>query len=413
MGKSISQLSSVTPAGTDLVELARLSATDIYTAATISAAASDNSLNSGAAAFPAWMVAGARINIAGFTGDTDNNYDSAVILAIPAPTASKVVLGASTPLVDDAAGESVTITAWESVRTTAQDIADLAAASGGPSVASRYTLDLASQTDGDPGSGKLRFNHATPASATKIFLDDETSDGVDLSTTLLDLGSSGYIRIQSVDDVGEWLYAKWTAITDDSGYFDIAISVLSSKGALDDTDDVLVTFDAKGSSTPGGSFVGIESTASFTRPSDTTTYGAGDVICNSTSAPTIMTFTGVGAANGGAFILQNAKVIDSAAQALKPDIDLFLFKSSVTIDNDNSGFTPTDVEMEDLICVVSFYGAAFVVGSGNGLIKGQIEPAVYECGAGTTSIYGVSVARNSYIPISAEEFDFVLGVLQL
>jgi hypothetical protein len=163
----------------------------------------------------------------------------------------------------------------------------------------------------------------------------------------------------------------------------------------------------------GGSFVGIESTASFTRPSDTTTYGAGDVICNSTSAPTIMTFTGVGAANGGAFILQNAKVIDSAAQSLKPDIDLFLFKSSVTIDNDNSGFTPTDVEMEDLICVVSFYGAAFVVGSGNGQIKGQIEPAVYKCGAGTTSIYGVAVARNAYIPISDEEFDFVLGVLQL
>jgi hypothetical protein len=135
----------------------------------------------------------------------------------------------------------------------AERVADVEAAGAGPSVASRYVIDLASQSDGDPGSGKLRFNHATPTSATKIFLDDETSDGVDLSTALLDLGSSGYIRIQSVADVGEWLVAKWTAIVDDTGYFDIAITVLASKGTLDDTDAVLVTFDAKGT---GGSTQG-------------------------------------------------------------------------------------------------------------------------------------------------------------
>jgi hypothetical protein len=253
---AISQLPAVTAAGTDRIPLARLSSTDVYTAGTISAAASDNSLNDSAASFPAWLVPGLRINIAAFTGDTDNNHDSATVVSA---TTAKVVLGADTPLVDDAAGESVTITAWESKRTTAQDVADLSATSG-PSVASRYVIDLASQTDSDPGAGKLRFNHATPTSATKIFLDDETSDGVDLSTALLDLGASGYIRIQSVDDVGEWMYAKWTAITDDSGYFDIAITVLASKGTLDDTDAVLVTFDAKGSAGGGSSLPWIDVT---------------------------------------------------------------------------------------------------------------------------------------------------------
>jgi hypothetical protein len=239
---AISQLPAVTAAGTDRIPLARLSGTDVYTAGTISAAASDNSLNDSAASFPAWLLPGLRINIAAFTGDTDNNHDSATVVSA---TTAKVVLGADTPLVDDAAGESVTITAWESKRTTAQGVADLAATSG-PSIASRYVIDLASQADSDPGAGKLRFNNATAASATKIFLDDETSDGVDLSTKLLDLGSSGYIRIQSVADVGECLVAKWTAIVDDTGYFDIAITVLASKGTIDDTDAVLVTFDAKG-----------------------------------------------------------------------------------------------------------------------------------------------------------------------
>jgi hypothetical protein len=119
---AISQLPAVTAAGTDRIPLARLSGTDVYTAGTISAAASDNSLNDTAASFPAWLVPGLRINIAAFTGDTDNNHDSATVVSA---TTAKVVLGADTPLVDDAAGESVTITAWRSVRSSLQSLLDL------------------------------------------------------------------------------------------------------------------------------------------------------------------------------------------------------------------------------------------------------------------------------------------------
>jgi hypothetical protein len=129
---AISQLPAVTPAGTDRIPLARLSGADVYTANTISAAASDNSLNDSAASFPGWLVPDLRINIADFTGDTGNNHDSAVIVTA---TTSKVVLRADTPLVDDAAGESVTITAWESVSAEAQDVADLAAPGGSMSSA--------------------------------------------------------------------------------------------------------------------------------------------------------------------------------------------------------------------------------------------------------------------------------------
>jgi hypothetical protein len=234
--------------GAERLKLSRLSTSDVYTANTISALASDNSLNDSAAQFlvEGWFTVGKRFKIAGFTGDVGNNADPVEVLSV---AAGKVVIAGVT-LVDDAEGESVTLTGYESVQASAQDVADLAAAA--PAVAARYVIDLASQSDGDPGPGKLRFNNATAASATKIFLDDETSDGVDLSTALLDLGASGYLRIQSVADVGEWLYAKWTAMTDDTSYFDIAITVLASKGTLDDTDAVLVTFDAKGSGGGGG-----------------------------------------------------------------------------------------------------------------------------------------------------------------
>jgi hypothetical protein len=128
MAQSVSQFPSATATGTDLVPLTRLSSTVVYTGTTISAAASDNSLNDSADQFVAeGFEVGQRINIAGFTGDTDNNFHSAEILSV---TVGKIVLGADTVLVDDAAGESVTLAAWESRRSTAQDVADLAAPGG-------------------------------------------------------------------------------------------------------------------------------------------------------------------------------------------------------------------------------------------------------------------------------------------
>ncbi len=55
--------------------------------------------------FPAW-VAGDKVTIAGFTGTVANNQNGTVV----SRTASKVVLTTAVALVDDAAGESVTIT---------------------------------------------------------------------------------------------------------------------------------------------------------------------------------------------------------------------------------------------------------------------------------------------------------------
>lgn len=120
---------------------------------------------------------------------------------------------------------------------------------GGSSVAAnvpatRYTIELLNTTDSDPGPGLLKFNNATPASATFLYVDDATSDGVDLSTYFLGLGATGYVTIQSVADSGEWAIFKWTAITDGTGYFKFAVTSYASLGTLDDADAVLVAFDS-------------------------------------------------------------------------------------------------------------------------------------------------------------------------
>lgn len=78
-----------------------------YIAVTISAAASDNSINDSGAGLPV-LTAGDTVTIAGFTGTVGNNRARAVVVT---STASKMVISGGAALVDDAAGESVTITA--------------------------------------------------------------------------------------------------------------------------------------------------------------------------------------------------------------------------------------------------------------------------------------------------------------
>lgn len=77
-----------------------------YTAATISAAASDNSINDSANGLPV-LSAGDKVTIAGFTGTVGNNRAYATVVS---STASKLVISGGAALVDDAAGEAVTIT---------------------------------------------------------------------------------------------------------------------------------------------------------------------------------------------------------------------------------------------------------------------------------------------------------------
>ncbi len=79
------------------------------TASTISAAAADNSFNDSASGFiTAGFGVGQKVMITGFTGDTNNNIDEAIITAV---VAGKITIGGTDGdvIVNDAAGESVTI----------------------------------------------------------------------------------------------------------------------------------------------------------------------------------------------------------------------------------------------------------------------------------------------------------------
>jgi hypothetical protein len=122
--------------------------------------------------------------------------------------------------------------------------AALAAASGTALPAQHYTVELANTTDSDPGAGLLKFNHATPTSATFLYIDDATADGVDLSTYFGSLGATGFIKLFSAADATEWAIFRWSAVTDGTGYFKFAVVLQASRGTFEDADALLVLFDS-------------------------------------------------------------------------------------------------------------------------------------------------------------------------
>ena len=63
-----------------------------------------------------------------------------------------------------------------------------------------FVADMASTADADPGGGKLRWNHATPASATILYIDDADVGAVDISATWATLAVGGFVYVQGRAD---------------------------------------------------------------------------------------------------------------------------------------------------------------------------------------------------------------------
>lgn len=157
--------------------------------------------------------------------------------------------------------------------------------------------------------------------------------------------------------------------------------------------------------------------AAYTRPADVLVYAAGDVLADSTSVATILTFPGMARANGLGFLIDGATLIYSTAPVTKPDLELYLFDTSITIQNDNVAWNPTDADMAKCIGVIKFFGSsvnagAVSGGNGNGVASISTEIKSRAAATASTSIFGVVVVRNAYTPASAETFTFRLHIIQ-
>lgn len=144
------------------------------------------------------------------------------------------------------------------------------------------------------------------------------------------------------------------------------------------------------------------SSASYTRPADTTAYAAQDVICNSTSAPTILTFSGMARSAGRGGVITAASLVLGTNPSTKPIFELYLFDTTVTMDNDNAAFTPTDAELATCVAVIPFAVATIGDASSNCIYTADLQKAYLTVGA--ASLYGVLVAKNAITPTSADTY---------
>jgi hypothetical protein len=123
-----------------------------------------------------------------------------------------------------------------------------------PGTSLPYTFSTTT-TDSDPGSGIVRFNNATQNAATEIYIDDEDSDGTDVSGVIALLAGGnnpssvlGYVTIRKEFAPENFITMKITSITSASGYTKLVGTVEASSGAtpFSDTDNLYFSIDVSG-----------------------------------------------------------------------------------------------------------------------------------------------------------------------
>lgn len=108
----------------------------------------------------------------------------------------------------------------------------------------KFVADLDSTADSDPGAGLLKWNNATQASATELYVDDASDDGASLTGLWPLLGDGGLAYLQHQTDPDIWQIFEITSATDATGYVKLAGSVAAKSTAdFADGDPMFVTFD--------------------------------------------------------------------------------------------------------------------------------------------------------------------------
>lgn len=140
------------------------------------------------------------------------------------------------------------------VQVTTQQIANLGGGgTGGTELKGlQFTSTTGSTADSDPGNGVFKWNNATESSATILYFDNQTTDGVSLTTFWTGLAATGYVYIVQGDDSTRWQLWKWSSVTDGTGYRKLAVTLqAASASAIADAKTCYCDFDSDGNT--GGS----------------------------------------------------------------------------------------------------------------------------------------------------------------
>lgn len=130
------------------------------------------------------------------------------------------------------------------------DVTSVTGEPGGSSF--RFTFS-ATTTDSDPGDGIVRFNNATLASVTQIYIDTEEVGGTNITDWIDSFGASGRIRAYLVSDPTVWADFTLTSVTSATGYRKLNVTHVDSNGIFTtDIGDLVITYGSPGGTGPTG-----------------------------------------------------------------------------------------------------------------------------------------------------------------
>jgi len=143
--------------------------------------------------------------------------------------------------------------------------------------------------------------------------------------------------------------------------------------------------------------------ATFARPADTTAYAAKDAVSNSTSSPTVLTFTGMARVSGGGGKIRVARLLTD--QSTNTSLfRLHLFRTAPTAINDNAAYTLLWANRANRIGFIDF-AALQTEGSGSDAAAGINRYADLEfVTSGSANLFGMLEVLGAFTPTSGQNF---------
>lgn len=157
----------------------------------------------------------------------------------------------------------------------------------------------------------------------------------------------------------------------------------------------------------------------LTRPSNTDAYAAKDVISNSTSAPTVLTFADFARVNQGSGIIVRARIMTDKKDVV-PQLRLHLFHTAPTAINDNSPYLLLYANAANRIGQIDF-PAMSSEDPTNSTASATMRPSSdggfgppnlwYQAASGSRDIYGVLETLSAFTPASGQKFFIQLAAI--
>lgn len=144
--------------------------------------------------------------------------------------------------------------------------------------------------------------------------------------------------------------------------------------------------------------------ATLTRPADTTAYAAKDAVANSTSAPTVLTFSKIARLPGSSMYIVKWRLFTNQSTNTAR-FRLHLYHTSPTAINDNAAFTLLWANRANRTGYLDF-PACQTEGTGSDAANSQVKDERLSvcCAVGDRNLYGLLETLDAFTPASGQIF---------